>query len=158
MYSATAGYTKPGKKLISTTVFTYLKQYNSSSSTEISLFNVDQYSASENILVKAVDVSLNASISYILPQNIKDTGEVFIADVSAGATVFKKKVNITGGYAYQKDFAFELRNIIYLTTGFTLAKSIKVNLRVERHFIHSYTDSTRKDNMNLGRITITKYF
>jgi hypothetical protein len=156
LYNITAGYTKQGRNIIATTVLNYTKQYNQTTTEGFSLFHIDQYAVNENLYIKPIDLNTTAGITYVLPYQTGDTGRVFIATLSASKSVFKKKVNLNGSYAYQKDFGYQQRNIIQAGTNFSLGWKININIRVEHHFIQSTKLQTT--DMNLGRITITKAF
>lgn len=160
LYNITAGYTKQNKKVVSTSIANYSKQYNSTSNSELSRFHVDQFSFNESIYLKKNELNFSFSSSYALPYLRGDTGRTISISEAVSKTFAKRKITINTSYSYQKDFVFESRKII--TAGINLSPGwdININFRAEHHFIQSFNiQSVQKySEMNLGRITLIKAF
>jgi hypothetical protein len=160
LYNITIGYTKRKRNYTYTSTFTYTKQYNETNTLGFGLFHIDQYSANENLYFNIIDLTTSLGLTYTHPYHTTQTGKIYALNSSLSKSIFKRKVNINGGYSYQKDFGLEERNIIHVGTEFLLGWSIRCNIRTERHFVkrNRIIDNTTNQDMNLGRITIIKTF
>jgi len=158
VYNVILGYVVNKKKTVNTTTISYTKQYNEINISGYSLFHTDQYALTENILIKSLDMNLTSSLNYTIPLMVSDTGKIIVANVIASKSILKKKINISGGYSYQKDFTIMESNILQAGTSFSMGWGINCTIKIERHFIKNYRLDGQNQDMNIGRITLIKSF
>lgn len=158
IYNGIIGYVSNRKNAVYTSTISYTKQYSRSTIEGYKLLHTDQYTLTENVMIKPIDLTVTSLLNYSLPLTQSDTGKVMVASVMVSKNFAKKKLSINGGYSYQKDFTIQVRNIIQAGASFSLGWGINCTIRIERHFIKSYKAEAQNQDMNLGRITLIKNF
>ncbi|MES2779265.1 MAG: hypothetical protein V4651_05140, partial [Bacteroidota bacterium] len=157
-YNVIVGYTASTQKIMSNTMVSFAKQYNTSNQPEWKRYHVNQYAFNQTVQIKPVSLTLTGAVSYSLPILVVDTGKVIGASVSGTKGLLKNKITVTLGARYQEDVLLEQRIIGEIGTSFGLGFGIQCQLHLERHFVHPYAATVTSKDMMLGRITIIKTF
>lgn len=158
-YNALTGYLYQNKSVLINSSLSYSNQSNYTNQEEWIAYEVKQFSWMENILFKAHSFSLSAGVTYVMPKEIRDTGEVLMTLVNVSGPLFKKRISYLVGMRYQKDFSIQERLIAESSVSFMMPFRITAQAGIEKHFIYNFHQpAQRRENMILGRLSLLKLF
>lgn len=157
LYQATINHTSRWKYVLLTNTFSYMRQESSSVSDSVLYNTMNQYSLTEGLNFLKYALQLNASVSYsrYVLAGAPSSG-LFYTNAGLTKGLFKNKLSVTAGYAYQQDYAAETRSVLSAGSSFSLPYSIRCNIGLEKHIVKNSVGDAQQ--MHFGRITIIKPF